>query len=213
MLLLDNAMSDRIKKPIISHVYIYRFHFDDSFRKGRSFYLWKYWNDKPAGTSARVHVRLLLCALLCACMSLPLVCVSVSVVSDRPRTPVNKMWPPQAAKKLWEFFSLFFYTSAGHAALKRGGRVADNKLAPSCLPPQMLRLGFNCGTWAGKQRRYRQNSDAGVSGRVVNSSHNTSVSTVDTEPATFAPLPCSRWIRIWHKFCTYKISKCHCSRS
>lgn len=30
-----------------------------------------------------------------------------------------------------------------------------------------------------------------VSGRVVNSSHNTSVYTADTEPATFAPLPCS----------------------
>lgn len=56
---------------------------------------------------------------------------------------------------------------------------------------QMLRLGFNCGTWAGKQQHYRQNSDALVSGRVVNSSHNTSVYTADTEPATFAPLPCS----------------------
>jgi len=103
-------------------------------------------------------------------------------------------------------------TSIGHS-VSESRRVVDNKLARPCLPPQMLRLGFNCGTWVGKQRRSRQNSDAGVSGRVVNSSHNTSVYTVDTEPATFAPLPCSRWIRIWHKFCTYKISKCHCSRS
>lgn len=103
-------------------------------------------------------------------------------------------------------------TSIGHSVSK-SGCVVDNKLAPSCLPLQMLRLGFNCGTWVGKQQRYRQNSNARVSGRVVNSSHNTSVYTVDTEPATFAPLPCSRWIRIWHKFCTYKISKCHCSRS
>lgn len=84
---------------------------------------------------------------------------------------------------------------------------------PSCLLLQMLRLGFNCGTWVRKQQIYRQNSDARVSGRVVNSSHNTSVYTADTQPATFVPLPCSRWIRIWHKFCTYKISKCHCSRS
>lgn len=99
------------------------------------------------------------------------------------------------------------------ATLSKSGCVVDNKLAPLCLSFQMLRLGFNCGTWVGKQRSYRQNSDARVSGRVVNSSRNTSVYTVDTEPATFAPLPCSRWIRIWHKFCTYKISKCHCSRS
>lgn len=66
------------------------------------------------------------------------------------------------------------------------------QIGSSCLPLQMLRLGFNCGTWVGKQQSYRQNSDAHVSGRVVNSSHNTSVYTVDTEPATFAPLPCSR---------------------
>lgn len=31
------------------------------------------------------------------------------------------------------------------------GCVADNKLAPSGLPLQMLRLGFNCGTWVGKR--------------------------------------------------------------
>lgn len=78
----------------------------------------------------------------------------------------------------------------GHSVLKLGAWWATNWLFSRPLF-QMLRLGFNCGTWAGKQRHYRQNSDALVSGRVVNSSHNTSVYTADTEPATFAPLPCS----------------------
>lgn len=77
-------------------------------------------------------------------------------------------------------------------SVSKSRRVADNKLDPLCLPFQMLRLDFNCGTWAGKQPSYRQSSDARVSGRVVNSSRNTSVYTADTEPATFAPLPCSR---------------------
>lgn len=151
-----------------------------------------------------------LCVFVCACMSLSLSkCIwYVLVLSDWPCTPVNKMWPlgyelPQKKNKK---------KFVGHSVLKSGWMV-DNKLAPSCLPLQMLRLGFNWGTWVGKQQHYRQNSNARVSGRVVNSSHNTSVYTVDTEPATFAPLLCSRWIRIWHKFCTYKISKCHCSRS
>ena len=150
-------------------------------------------------------VHLPLCVCVCVCgVSLSFVCVAVLVVSDWPRTPVNKTWPPGCEEER--------NPSAGHSVSKWGYMV-DNKLARPCLPLQMLRLGFNCGTWVGKQRRYRQNSGAGVSGRVVNSSHNTSVYTADTEPATFAPLPCSRWIRIWHKFCTYKISKCHCSRS
>lgn len=166
-------------------------------------------------TTVRVHDSTCACSSVCvyACMSLSSVCVAVSIVSDWPCAPVNKMWPlgcelPLKKKRKRERTRL-----PSSATLYRIGHVVDNKLAPSCLPLQMLRLGFNCGTWVGKQRRYRQNSNARVSGRVVNSSHNTSVYTVDTEPATFAPLPCSRWIRIWHKFCTYKISKCHCSRS
>lgn len=131
-------------------------------------------------------------AFVCICMCLHVfvfVCVAVSVLSDWPRTPVNKMWPmghELPLKKTRKKKTTFI----GHSVLKSGCTV-DNKLAPSCLPLQMLRLGFNCGTWVGKQQHYRQNSNARVSGRVVNSSHNTSVYTVDTEPATFAPLPCS----------------------
>lgn len=113
-----------------------------------------------------------------------------------------RLWAPYEKKKGWH--------SSG--TLLKSGCMVDNKLALSHLPLQMLRLDFNCGTWVGKLHHYRQNSNAHVSGRVVNSSHNTSVYTVDKETATFAPLRCSHWIRIWHKFCTYKISKCHCSR-
>lgn len=114
--------------------------------------------------------------------------MAVSELSDL----VNKMWPLghelplERERKKKKKKSAF----VGHKVLKSGCMV-DNKLAPSCLPLQMIRLGFNCGTWVGKQQHYRQNSNARVSGRVVNRSHNTSVYTVDTEPATFAPLPCS----------------------
>lgn len=157
---------------------------------------------KPALTLC-VCTQLPLCVCACVYRCMSCVCVTVSVVSDWLCTPVNKMWPLGCELPVREKKSQYWSR----------GCVVDNKLAPPCPPLQMLRLGFNCGTWVGKQRSYRQNSGARVSGRVVNSSHNTSVYTVDTEPATFAPLPCSRWIRIWHKFCTYKISKCHCSRS
>lgn len=107
-------------------------------------------------------------------------------------------------KKKWSLKSLFT------ALNQRQGR---QQIGSFKSPSPNAKVSFNCGTWVEKQPSYRQNSNAGVSGRVVNSSHNTSLYTVDTKPATFAPLPCSHWIRIWHKFCTYKISKCHCSRS
>lgn len=141
--------------------------------------------------------------------------VSLSCICSLHQKYLIDLGPLSTGCGPWAVISLWYKkdnTFIGHSVSK-SGRMVDNKLAPSCLPFQMLRLGFNCGTWVGKQHSYRQNSDAGVSGRVVNSSRNTSVYTVDTEPATFAPLLCSRWIRIWHKFCTYKISKCHCSRS
>lgn len=160
-----------------------------------------------------VHVHAPLC--LCMCLHVFVFCLCRCIRSIwltlRPcqQDVAPGLWAPSEKKKKKRERTRL----PSSAALYRIGHVVDNKLAPSCLPLQMLRLGFNCGTWVGKQRRYRQNSNARVSGRVVNSSHNTSVYTVDTEPATFAPLPCSHWIRIWHKFCTYKISKCHCSRS
>lgn len=154
------------------------------------------------------QLRMPLCVFVCACMSLSL-SVSLYLCYLIDLAPLSTRCGPWAMSSYWKKKETTF---VGHSVLKSGCMV-DNKLAPSCLPLQMLRLGFNCGTWVGKQQHYRQNSNAHVSGRVVNSSHNTSVYTVDTEPATFAPLPCSHWIRIWHKFCTYKISKCHCSRS
>lgn len=150
-----------------------------------------------------VYLYVPACLCLCLCRR---ICAIWLTSHPCQQDVAHGPWAPTAKKKEKKT------TFIGHSVLKSGCTV-DNKLAPSCLPLQMLRLGFNCGTWVGKQQHYRQNSNARVSGRVVNSSHNTSVYTVDTEPATFAPLPCSHWIRIWHKFCTYKISKCHCSRS
>lgn len=161
-----------------------------------------------------VHVHAFACSVLFLCM-----CIHRHVFAFCLCHCIGSIWstlqPCQqdVAPGLWAPCEKEKHdTFTGHSVSK-WGCVFDNKLAPSSFLLQMLGLSFNCGDWVGTQQIYRQNSDACVSGRVVNSSHNTSVYTVDTEPATFAPLPCSHWIRIWHKFCTYKISKCHCSRS